>query len=166
LPEFWLDANVFIESKKQAYAFDIAPGFWELLDNKAREGVVATSSIVYQELVEKTDDELAAWVRSRKDIGLFIEPDRSVQAVYSTIADYVNQTYALVEASRFLAGADAWLVAHAKAKGGTVVTLETLVPPESRRAKIPNVCRSFDVPYCNTYSMLRVLGVSFGWSAP
>jgi hypothetical protein len=42
-----------------------------------------------------------------------------------------------------------------------VVTLETLVSANSSKAKIPNVCREFDVEYVDTFGMLRELGCSF-----
>ncbi len=61
----------------------------------------------------------------------------------------------------FAKGADGWLVAYAKAKAGIVVTQEVLDPNVRSRVKIPNVCQAFRVPFCDTFQMLRGLGVKF-----
>ena len=36
MPEFWIDSDSLIESKKGPYAFDIAPGFWKFLTKNIR----------------------------------------------------------------------------------------------------------------------------------
>ncbi len=59
--------------------------------------------------------------------------------------------------------ADGWLVAYAKVHGLAVVTHEVYDPDVRKKVPIPNVCRQFDVPHKGTFSMLRSLGVSFGW---
>jgi hypothetical protein len=94
---------------------------------------------------------------------LFVTPDAAVQATYSGIANYIqaHRDYSGGQVARFLAGADGWVIAHAQADGGTVVTLETFVLGRTTRVKIPNVCRQFGVPCMNPYEMLRALGVSF-----
>ena len=161
MPDYWLDSNIFITSKNGAYAFDIAPGFWKFIDEHAGEGKIATSTLVYDELVE-SDDELAKWAKARRNSGLFIAPDRAVQSSLSEIADYVKNRYESAFAGPFLARADPWLIAHARAKGGAVVTYEVLVPENSKRPKIPNVCRHFRVPCGTLWEMLRRLGASFG----
>jgi NADPH:quinone reductase-like Zn-dependent oxidoreductase len=58
-------------------------------------------------------------------------------------------------------GADPWVLAQAKADSIVVVTHEVLVPPNSKRVKIPNVCSQFGVLYVDTYTILRQTGASF-----
>jgi Domain of unknown function (DUF4411) len=158
VPDFWLDANIFISSHNGPYGFDIAPGFWAMIEQKAVAGVVASSMLVYDELVSASDD-LRDWVRDHKDT-LFIAPDELVQRQLTAVGAYVQRTYGSVEASKFLAGADPWLIAHAKVHGGAVVTHEVKVPASSKKVKIPNVCEAFGVPVVNPYEMLRRLGMS------
>ena len=62
---------------------------------------------------------------------------------------------------QFLAKADPWLIAHAIASGGKVVTQETRADEASPRVKIPNVCDFFGVESLNMDDMLRELGASF-----
>jgi hypothetical protein len=161
VPDYWLDSDVLIESKKRWYSFQIAPGFWEFLDQEANAGHIAASSRVYHEIVDETDDDLADWAKNRRGPPLFIDPDAAVQAALTEIVDYVHATYPPVHAQRFLSGADPWIIAHAKVHGGTVVTLETLITdPSAKRVKIPNVCAHFEVPYTNLFTMLTSLGMS------
>ena len=63
--------------------------------------------------------------------------------------------------SKFAAVADGWLVAYAQAHNAVVVTHEKFSANAKSRVLIPNVCRKFNVPYLNTYEMLRQLGVRF-----
>ena len=124
-------------------------------------GKVCSSTMVYSELTAG-DDDLANWAKERKSSGLFLEPDAAVQDRIRAIADYVNGRYPAHESRRFLSKADPWIIAHAAAYGGTVVTLETRAPSNAQKAKIPNVGDQFDVISINTYQMLRQLGAALG----
>lgn len=116
---------------------------------------------VYDELLKK-DDEVAKWARERRTTALFVEPDEGVQTAFREVTRHVQGEYAANQAAVFLSGADPWLIAHAMARGGKVVTLETRVSANSQKVKIPNVCDAFNVGFANTYAMLRELGVSIG----
>src|SRR6266498_4090850 len=100
--EYWLDSNVFITAKNGPYGFDIAPGFWTFLDQKVVKHAIGSSSIIYDELVMDSNDDLATWVRQRKDSGLFIAPDAVVQGTFGTIADHVRYSYQEAFAEEFL----------------------------------------------------------------
>ena len=159
MPDFWLDADTLIQSKNGAYGFDIAPGFWTFLDEKAGEGLIATSTVVYDELVEHSDDELAAWARERQGSGLFVEPGQTVQEYARAIIDHVQTAYEASQAAKFLKGADPWIIAHAMGDGGRVVTMEVAVPSNSKKVKIPNICSTFQVDCVPLVRMCRDLGL-------
>lgn len=161
MPDFWLDSNTFITAKNTAYGFDIAPGFWEFLDQKAKEGIIASSTLVYHELIDEGTDDLADWARHREHSGLFVEPDASVQTQFQKIADYVNASYPAHHARDFLADADPWLIAHAKVYGGSVVTFEKGSGSTSGKVKIPDVADYFGVKSNDLWDSLRQLGASF-----
>ncbi len=154
MPRYSLDANVFIEAKNGPYAFDIVPAFWDWLDQMAAAETAYACTMVYDEL-SKGEDDLADWVKSRKNSQLFVVPDAAVQARFLDIADFVSDKYPEHNAAAFLGGADPWIIAHAMVDCAIVVTLERLVPPGSQKVKIPNVCERFCVKYANTYEMLR-----------
>ncbi len=159
MTNFWLDADSLITPKNGPYGFDIAPGFWRFMEQKAAEGIIASSVTVYRELKDYgAEDDLLQWAEQQKDTGFFVEPDTIVQTVFRQVAEYVNKTYPQHQTSKFLDDADPWLIAHAKAYGGRVVTFETSAPT-SKKPKIPDVGNQFDVNCLNVYQMARELGM-------
>ncbi len=157
-----MDTDSFIRAKNEAYGFDIAPGFWKVIDQKVIEGIIASSTLVYHELVDEGTDDLAEWARQRETSGLFIEPNEAVQVQFKLIADYVNGHYKPHKAQDFLAHADPWIIAHAKVGGGKVVTFECRADPNSSspKVKIPDVRDYFDVDCIDLWKLLRKLHVS------
>lgn len=162
--KYLLDANVFIEAKNYYYRFDTFPGFWEWLDaEQASERIVSIEPICKELL--KGNDELAAWIKERKDSGWFLSVDDDVtQQYFAQIAEWVMaQPFKDVAKQEFLGCGDPWLIAKAKAIGATVVTQETFDAQIRKRVKIPNACRAFNapVPYINTFDLLRDAGAAF-----
>lgn len=153
---FWLDSDILMRAKNEAYAFDIAPGFWEIIKRNARAGRLACPTLVYDEIA-RGGDELTQWANGERKTKLFIEPDQKTQALVTTIGDFIKNKYEPPQAAFFLKGADAWVIAAALNDGGIVVTHEALVGAESKRVKIPNVCVKFGVQYTDCYGMLRGL---------
>jgi Domain of unknown function (DUF4411) len=156
--EYWLD-SVLIESKKRWYSFQLAPGFWSFMDTKVAEGMICASTRVYHEIVDESDDDLATWAKDRRGLPFFVDPNEEVQGALTEIADFVHGNYEPVHAQRFLAGADPWIIAHVKAAGGSLVTLETMTDPNAKKVKIPNVCAHFGVPCVSLLTMLTDLGM-------
>ena len=159
--DYWLDSNVFIEGKKGPYGFDIAPRFWTMIDELTDDGRISCPAMVYDELSD-TQDDLADWAQNRRVSGLFVQPAPDVQEAYRAVVEHVMQRYPDNQARRrFLNRADPWVIAHAIARGGTVVSMEGRDPSVSQQVKIPNACGHFSVQCVNTYQMLRELGVSW-----
>lgn len=157
---YCLDANVYIEAHRRYYAFDIAPGFWDGLERLVKAQMICSPLMVYEEIIG-SGDELAQWAKTNKD-NLFLPPDDSTQDAFRDIADLVERLYEPQHVQKFLSGADPWVIAHAKAHGLSVVTMEswknenqTRTGRVSGRVKIPNVCGRFDVTYQNTFALLR-----------
>ena len=126
----WIDADALIQSKNGPYGFDIAPGFWNLIDEAIESGHLRSANEVHEEL-SRGQDDLTDWVAERPE--LFAEADESVQQEFRTIADYVEANYDEAHAQEFLSGADAWLIAHAAQDGGIVVTREKAIAPNAKR---------------------------------
>jgi Domain of unknown function (DUF4411) len=87
--------------------------------------------MVYQEIVNNEEplDDLATWIKARRQSGLFVEANVDVQRVMNTVADYVMKQYEQQHAGHFLSGADPWLIAHALRTKGVVVTHESVRHP-------------------------------------
>jgi hypothetical protein len=160
MPRYCLDADTFIQAKNGPYGMDIVPAFWSWLDQQFDAGVIYSSLFVYDELTDGSDD-LAEWAKLRKDSGMFVPPSDMVQATFRQIADYVNADFPQPQAQAFLDGADPWVIAEAKVGNAIVVTHEILVPPNSSKVKIPNICQHFQVDCHNVYRMLRDLNARF-----
>lgn len=153
---YCFDTDVLIQSKNGPYGFDIVPAFWDWLESQFSAGTIFTSKLVYGELV-KGRDELSKWIQLRNR-DYFIEPDENVQSIYQQIADYVNRQFPQHHVEEFLRGADPWVIAQAKAEDAIVVTHEVLVPSDSTKIKIPNICKYFGVSHIGLYQMIRNLG--------
>lgn len=160
---YCLDSNVHIEAHRRYYAFDIAPGFSEGLIRLAKQQMICSPIFVYDE-IKNSDDELAQWARSNKDI-LFVEVDDTTQMVLREIADQVTLLYEPHHVQKFLAGADPWVIAYAKAHQLSVVTMESWRHETvdkgkiSGRIKVPNICQRFGVTWEDTFALLRKQGV-------
>ena len=158
MAHLWLDSDVFIQAKNFWYGFDFAPEFWVFIDQKAAEGQIRSSTLVYGELTEDSEDELADWARDRRDSGLFVPPDEEVQTMASIIINWVQEKFEPARSAKFLDGADPWLIAHAGADEGIVVSHETLAGANTKKPKIPNIAQEFGLEVWDTVRMLRELG--------
>lgn len=62
--KFVLDANVFIQSHRDHYAFDIVPGFWKALLDQHDGGTLVSIDRVKDEVLSGgKDDALEDWVK-------------------------------------------------------------------------------------------------------
>jgi hypothetical protein len=161
-----LDANVFIEAKRRYYAFDLCPGFWEALLWHQSEGHLVSIDRVKSEL-ESGNDDLAEWVADTVPAGGFASTDEDdVVGWYGKMVAWVQAESQYVDEAKaeFVRAPDAWLTAYAKAKGFVLATHEVPAPDAKKKVPIPNVCQAFDVPFVDSFDMLRAFGDKFSWS--
>lgn len=160
MSDYWVDSDSLIRSKNDFYGFDIAPGFWEFLKQNIIDGIIASPLRVYKELTDHSEDDLLSWVRPLKQDGFFfIDPSKAVQECMREVSDYVNGRYPSYWATKWLDEADPWLISHAKAQGGKIVTFEVSAP-KSKEPKIPDVADYFEVKTLTIFEMARILGMS------
>lgn len=74
-----------------------------------------------------------------------------------------QQQYNQTAKDRFMEddNADTWVLAYAKANNCLIVTHELPYANIKKNIPIPNVCNAYQIPYCDTFQMLRQLGFSF-----
>lgn len=163
---YLLDANVLIEANRDYYAIARIPEFWEWLEHQGRKGLVKIPIEVYEEL-KAGSDELAKWVKS-PDVkqALVLDEDATVEMV----ARVTSEGYApdLTDDEIEKIGRDPFLVGYALAELGArcIVTTEVSKPTKQRANRhLPDVCREFGVPYCNTFEFIRALDFRTGWNA-
>jgi hypothetical protein len=73
------------------------------------------------------------------------------------ISDYVFTRYKQHQALDFSKGADPWVIAHALDDNGIVVTQESSLRPDAQKARIPDVCKHFDMRCIDGIQMLKDL---------
>ncbi|MCH4811341.1 DUF4411 family protein [Vreelandella neptunia] len=157
---YLLDANTYIEAKNQYYGMDICPAYWDWLDKQFARGTIASVDMIGRELKEG-NDELANWVHERPD-HFISNDDELTQTLFADIVQFVMEgDYNPGNRDNFLAKADPWIIAKAKAIGASVVTHEAVAAVNTRKVKVPNICQQFEVPCLNTFRFLRELEARF-----
>ncbi|TPV56938.1 DUF4411 family protein [Aestuariibacter sp. GS-14] len=158
---YLLDSNTYIQAKNLYYQMEFCPAYWDWLDLEFAKGQVSCISSVYDELVEYKD-ELSTWVKQRKEVFLPVADDET-QSKFGEVVEYV---YGLenkdpVDVGNFLDKADPWIIAKASVLDATIVTHERLTPENSRKVKIPNIAKQFNVECVSTYALLKSLKARF-----
>jgi hypothetical protein len=85
----------------------------------------------------------------------------------ASIATHVaSGKYQPAAQSKFMSGADPWLIAKAQTIGAVVVTHEQPAPDAKSRVPIPDVCKAFGVDCIPPYDALRAMAASFTFKIP
>jgi len=162
---YLLDADVFIQAKRNHYRFEVCPGFWAALIAQNRGGRLLSIDKVQAELM-RGKDELSEWVEETAPSTMFAHSGTpEVTAAFRQVMTWVDSRdqYKPAAKSKFAGDADPWLIAFAKARGLVVVTHEESAELSKKKVKIPDVCAAMGVQVVNTFDMLADLGVSFSW---
>jgi hypothetical protein len=156
---YLLDSNIFIEAAKRYYAFDLVPTFWDKIVENAESGNIITIDRVLDEVLVGQDDladwcydNTCTWCKSTNVTEIGEEYKKVIQRVYT------EDQYKPEQKTRFAGGADGWLIAYANINNCCLVTQETY-DRNTKKVKIPNVCRFFGTEYDDIYGMMRALSV-------
>lgn len=139
---------------------DLFPVFWTWIGDQMKNGNIYSSHLVYEE-IKNGEDELAEWIKEIHDSTIFPIPNKGVQTEYTAIINDISSKYFPSELGYFLKGADPFILAQAKHDQSIIVTSEKPVPTNSKKIKIPNLCKKLEIDYCDTFSMMRKLKASF-----
>ncbi|HEY1307711.1 MAG TPA: DUF4411 family protein [Vicinamibacterales bacterium] len=157
---YWIDSGVLISAKNGLYSPDLVPKFWSFLEEQLKSGAIRMPKMAYDEITDGNDD-LAKWCKARKNVGFFcVRADRQAQERFSEVANHVCASHKPHAAADFLKGADGWVIAHALATGGYVVT-EELRNSYRSKVKIPIVCKALRAPWKATHEMCKELEAKF-----
>ena len=163
---FLIDTNSLISPHLQYYPFDLAPGFWEQMQNHIKSGRIAILDLVKKEVL-KGNDALKDWMESIA-IGNYIDhrsPDilNQYRQVLQTLQfSPCYKPIALKTWSDPDSVADPWLIATASVSDYTIITFEkrngALSPNNPcKSAKIPDIADHFNVKVDDLYYMMRAL---------
>jgi hypothetical protein len=155
--KYLLDSDVLINAKNFHYGMGFCPAFWDWLIDRNKAGVVTSIQPVFDE-IQGSDDELAEWAKGK---GAALFKQEADTATFEQVLEWTRlalpqrRPYEQGAVSKFLSGADAFLVAHALMHKLVVVTHET--PSDSfAKLKIPNACLGVDVKWMSPFQMLRI----------
>ncbi len=157
---YLLDSDVLITAKWEHYRFSICPGFWDWVVQANSNARVYSIARVKDELLNG-DAAFRTWVAARGST-FFLPASPDVVAQLPTVSTWATgQSFTPQAIADFFSAADYWLVAHALATGGTVVTHETSDPNSKRRVKLPDACNGVGVLWTNPFQMLEDEGAKF-----
>jgi len=132
---------------------------WNGLNSLVQQSSLISTREVWTELErQNVSADVLAWAKQNKQI--FTLPDRDEQRFVAKIFQ-VPHFQSLIGEQQRLKGmpvADPFVIACAKIRNGTVVTEERLKP---HAAKIPNVCKYFDVPCIDLEGFMQRQGWTF-----
>jgi hypothetical protein len=164
---YLLDANVLITANNTYYAIDQVPEFWEWIAHQGASGLIKMPLEIVEEVKagsSKEKDSLIEWIQNEGNHdALLLKED-----VDPTLVQHVvNNGYAndLTDDEIDQLGRDPFLVAYAlSGNGRCVVTTEVSKPSKIRQnRKVPDVCTSLGVRWCNTFELTRALGFRTSW---
>lgn len=119
------------------------PTLWEKFDALVADGQLLSTREVLREIGDGPIEPLRDWAAARHE--LFPAPTAAEGAFVARIYG-VRHFQQNIEQQKILKGgrnADPFVIARAATTGATVVTMETL---RDNAARIPNICRHFDIP--------------------
>lgn len=166
---YLLDASVLITAHQNYYPVDRVPEFWSWLQHMGTLGNVKMPLEIYEEIKDgpkySEKDLLFAWIQDDKiRSALLLDDDVDIALVQKI----VNEGYAndLTDVEVEQIGRDPFLIAHAmNGNGRCVVTTEASKPSKKRQNRhIPDVCKSMNVHWCDTFALNKTLGFRTDWT--
>lgn len=86
---FLIDTNALLTPHLMYYPFDLAPSFWEQLEEKLKDGSVVLLDMVKNEITEG-HDELSNWMKSLQGINIIDHRTPEIIEKYSRVLGAVQ----------------------------------------------------------------------------
>jgi uncharacterized membrane-anchored protein YjiN (DUF445 family) len=162
---YCLDANVLIQSWQKYYAPEICSDYWDILNELGKQARVFIPEEVKNEIVvtddpERSEDDLSKWLK-RSTIPIR-KPTEKVIACWKKILQADPSHKFLVDNIKGRSLADPWVISHAMDMNATVVTKENVESAmNSKRIRIPNVCKKMGVRCIDDFEFIKEIGLKF-----
>jgi Domain of unknown function (DUF4411) len=162
--KYLVDSNIFMEAARRYYPLDFAKPFWDAMIKFAKQGKIISIDKVFDEL-KQGNDLLKEWAVN--DFKNYFD-DTQTEDVLKNYIELVQHAQAQTQYNqaakdRFMEddNADTWILAYARTNNCVIVTHEVADSNIKRNIPIPNICKDFDIKYCDTFEMLRALDFNF-----
>jgi hypothetical protein len=146
--KYSLDTSALLSAWRRNYPPDLFTTLWDKVDALITSQVLIASEEVLVEL-EKKDDEVHAWAKSRQM--MFVPIDGQVQQI---VRDILRDYPRLIDNRTNRSGADPFVIALAMTEGCTVLTGER-ESGNMARPKIPDVCAAMGVRCISMVDLIR-----------
>lgn len=163
---YLLDANVLITAHNTYYPVDRVPEFWGWLQHQGDSGHLKIAIEMIEEILEGHQDALLDWIKNdmnRKalDLDEVVNPGLVRRVVYDGYAKD------LTDAEIEKLGRDPFLISYGLvATDRCIVTTEVSKSTKQRQnRKVPDVCDTLKVAWCDPFEMNKRLGFHTGWKA-
>ncbi|HKG21617.1 MAG TPA: DUF4411 family protein [Blastocatellia bacterium] len=136
----------------------VFPTLWDNFDQLVADSEIVSAREVLREIEDGPLPALTEWARAHADVFALPTPK---EAAFITRIYGVAHFHQNIEQQKLLKGgyiADPFVIAKAAIQGRTVVTTELFKP---NAAKIPNICRHFDVPCMTLQEFMEAQGWRF-----
>ncbi len=135
-PIYCVDSSAFIHAWRRAYPRKNFPQFWRKIDELILMGRLFSSIEVFRE-IQKKDDELHGWCRTRTKMFLPIDDDLQDQVIE------IMGTYPrLVDTAKGRSAADPFVIGLARLNEPGWIVLSEENPGRVNSPKIPDVCKA------------------------
>ena len=130
------------------YPADIFSQIWKKFEVDANSGLLITTEVVVEEIGKK-GDYASTFVKTLNHFGLKMD-NETIQNAKAILKAVPN----IIDAQNPNPQADPYLIGLSMAKSAILVTQEKSAP-QSKKAKIPDVCNKFNVPCINLLELAR-----------
>jgi hypothetical protein len=163
---YLFDANVLITASNTYYAIDQIPEFWDWLQFQGKAGNIKLPIEIMEEILagKRDDDPLLAWMKDPANKSALLLNEAVNGDLVNTVTEkgYADD---LTDDQLEEIGRDPFLVAYAiSGADRCVVTREVSAPSKKRQnRRLPDVCGTFGVTWCDPFKVNRELGFKTGW---
>lgn len=154
-PIYCCDTSSLIHAWRRAYPPKSFKTFWNRLDDLIEDSRLVSSVEVYGEL-EKKDDDVFAWAKTRK--AMFLEIDEDVQAAMIFV---MGKYPRLVDTVKGKSGADPFVIAQAISANPQLIVLHQESGGSLKSPKIPFVCEQERLKHIDLLTLIDEEGWTF-----
>lgn len=148
------DTSSLLNGRRDLLPPSVFRSVWENIETAIADGDIRCVDVVRDEL-SKRDDEVLAWARSQSTLFIPLAPE-----IQRATSEVLRAHPKLMGQGGGRNAADPFVIGLASARGGTVVTQETM-SGNLEKPRIPDVCQALGVRYTSLVGFLSQQGYTY-----